>query len=156
MLNTKIYKQDFDSNLYERCAAWCNANNATIVDRGEYYECVAIPAPALSVIKENKIAELKNARDTEELSPIEYGGFMWDFDEKAQMRINGAITVLGDNTITWTSADNEEIKKVTANDLKGVISASAVRSNQLHVKYRRLRENVENATSVEKVEEIVW
>ena len=157
MLGTKFYKDDFDAEGYEKCAKWCNANNATIVDRGEYYECVAIPAPALSVIKESKIAELKNARDTEEQSPISYGGYNWDFDDKAIQRINGAIIALGDEgTITWTSADNEEIKKVTANDLKGVISASAIRSNQLHVKYRRLREMVENATSVEEVEEVVW
>ena len=30
---------------YAEAAAWCNANNAMIEDRGNYYEVVAIPAP---------------------------------------------------------------------------------------------------------------
>lgn len=30
---------------YSQAAAWCNANNATIEDKGDYYEVVAIPEP---------------------------------------------------------------------------------------------------------------
>lgn len=30
---------------YAEAAAWCNANNAMIEDKGDYYEVVAIPAP---------------------------------------------------------------------------------------------------------------
>lgn len=30
---------------YAEAAAWCNANNAMIEDKGEYYEVVAVPAP---------------------------------------------------------------------------------------------------------------
>ena len=33
---------------YSELAHWCNANNAMIKDRGEYYECVAIPEPTLA------------------------------------------------------------------------------------------------------------
>lgn len=87
---------------------------------------------------------------------ISYVSYRWDFDAKAQMRINGAITVLGENTITWTSADNEEIKSVTADDLRGVVGAAAIRSNALHIKYRELKAQVEQATTVEEVEVIAW
>ena len=110
----------------------------------------------LQIVKQNKISEFKRLRDTEELSPITYGDYRWDFDEKAQMRINGAITVLGNDTITWTSADNEEIKNVTADDLRGVVGATALRSNALHIKYRDLKAKVEEATTVEEVEQIKW
>lgn len=72
------------------------------------------------------------------------------------MRINGAITALGENTITWTSADNKEIKSVTADDLKGVVGEAALRSNALHVKYRELKAKVEQAETQEDVEAIVW
>lgn len=157
MIGTKFYKDNLVLSEYATCAEWCNINNAMIVDKGEYYECEEIPAPALQTVKDAKIAELKSARDAEEQSPIAYGGYNWDFDDKAIQRINGAIIALGDEgTITWTSADNEEIKKVTANDLKGVISASAIRSNELHIKYRQLRERVENAKTVADVETVRW
>lgn len=111
----------------------------------------------LEEIKANKIAQLKTARDTEEQSPILHNNYYWDFDDKAIQRINGAIIALSNGgTITWTSAENEEIRSVNADDLRGVISASAVRSNELHVKYRQLREQVERATTLEEVESVVW
>lgn len=160
MIGTKFYKGQFNNKDYADCAVWCNQNHATIVDKGEYYECVALPQPSeeelLAQAKASKIIQLKTARDNEELSPIEYGGFMWDFDDKAQMRINGAITVLGNNTITWTSADNEEIKSVNVNDLKQVVGAAAMRSNALHIKYRELKAEVERATTKAEVESVVW
>ena len=147
---------------YSKCAMWCNETGlATIQDQGEYYECVAIPQLSdeakLAMAKERKVLELKSARDTEEQSPILYNQYYWDFDDKAIQRINGAIIALSNGgTITWTSAENEEINEVTADDLRGVISASAVRSNALHIKYRQLREQVESATTIEEVESIVW
>lgn len=62
MLNTKIYKQNFDSGLYERCANWCNANGATIEDKGDYYECVAIPPPAPPTTEEIKQALINSVQ----------------------------------------------------------------------------------------------
>ena len=160
MLGKKFYKQNYNSSEYSACAEWCNKNNATIEDKGDYYECVALPMPTneelLAQVKATKISELKLARDNEELSPISFGGYLWDFDTYAQMRINGAITVLGTATVTWTSADNEEIRQVSANDLRGVVGAAALRSNELHVKYRELKTSVENAETVEEVNNIVW
>lgn len=157
MIGLKFYKDNYDLTEYSQCAEWCNNNNATIEDKGEYYECVEIPAPALDEIKANKINELKTARDTEEISPVEYGGYRWDFDEKSIQRINGAIIALGENdTITWTSADNTEIRGVNAEDLRNVIKASAIRSNMVHVKYRELRERVERCETVDEVNAIHW
>ena len=43
MIGTKFYKGQYNQAEYTECAIWCNANNATIEDKGEYYECVAIP-----------------------------------------------------------------------------------------------------------------
>lgn len=153
-------KAEYSLAKYSKCAMWCNQNNATIEDKGEYYECVALPQPSeeeiLAQAKASKIIQLKTARDNEELSPVSYGGYLWDFDEKAQMRTNGAITVLGNNTITWTSADNEEIKSVNVNDLKQVVGAAAMRSNALHIKYRELKAEVEQATTKAEVESVVW
>lgn len=112
---------------------------------------------SLEDVKRFKIELLKKKRDTEELSPVSYGGYMWDFDDKAQMRINGGIVALSDGgTITWTSADNVEIRGVDADDLRNVIKSASVRSNAVHVKYRELRERVELANTVEEINNIKW
>lgn len=156
MIGTKFFKSNLNDEEYAKCAEWCNANNATIDDKGDYFECVAIIIP-LDEVKSSKIIELKFARDAEELSPIEYRGYMWDFDDKAQQRINGAIVALsGGGSVTWTSADNQEIANVNAQDLRGVVGAAALRSNVVHVKYRQLRERVEACETAEDVENIIW
>ena len=56
--------------------------------------------------------------------------------------------------ISWTTADNQDVK-VTANDLRMVIAAVAVRSNALHNAYRVAKEKVLNATTKEEVEKVV-
>ena len=45
---------------------------------------------------------------------------------------------------------------VTANDLRGVVANVAVRSNELHVKYRQLKEQVEACTTKEELDKIQW
>ena len=49
MIGTKIDKPIKDYKYYAEVVAWCNSNNATIEDKGEYYEIVAvvIPEPTL-------------------------------------------------------------------------------------------------------------
>ena len=112
----------------------------------------------LEVIKQRKIDELKYQRDTAEVEPINYQGYSFDYDEKARDRINAAIIALslqGEGaSIDWTTADNADVK-VTANDLRMVIAAVAVRSNALHTAYRKAKEKVEVATTKEEVENVV-
>ena len=59
-----------------------------------------------------------------------------------------------DTSIDWTTATNADVK-VTANDLRMVIAAVAVRSNALHTAYRKAKEQVEAATTKEEVENVV-
>lgn len=105
---------------------------------------------SIESIKEHKILTLKMQRDNAEVEPIEYKGFSFDYDEKARDRINAAIIALelqGEGaTIEWTTADNADTP-VTANDLKMIIAAVAVRSNKLHTAYRVAKEKVEAATT---------
>ena len=100
---------------------------------------------------------LKRQRDTAEVEPIEYNGNSFDYDDKARDRINAAITALslqGEGaSIDWTTADNADVK-VTANDLRRVIAAVAVRSNALHTAYRTAKAQVEAASTAEEVEAV--
>ncbi len=112
---------------------------------------------ALDVIRQRKISLLKMQRDSAEVTPIEYNGNSFDYDDKARDRINAAIIALdvqGEGaSIDWTTADNKDVK-VTANDLRMVIAAVAVRSNLLHTAYRTAKEKVEAATSKEEIEAV--
>ena len=112
----------------------------------------------LEVIKQRKITELKYQRDKAEVTPIEYNGNLYDYDDKARDRINAAIVALSVQgtgaDLIWTTADNKEVP-VTADDLRMVIAAVAVRSNALHTAYRKAKEQVEAAQNKEEVEAII-
>lgn len=114
-------------------------------------------APTFEEIVAAKIAELKTTRDTLETEPIEYNGNLFDFDDKARDRINSAIIALSitGQSIEWTTADNTNVF-VTADDLRGVVANVAVRSNELHIKYRELKERVEACTTKEELDKIQW
>lgn len=113
----------------------------------------------IEYFKNRRIETLKMQRDKAEVEPIEYKGYFFDYDEKARDRINTAIIALslqGEGaTIEWTTADNQDVK-VTANDLRMVIAAVAVRSNALHVKYRKAKAQVQACSSAGDVEAIKW
>lgn len=113
----------------------------------------------LEVIKQRKITELKYQRDKAEVKPIEYNGHSFDYDDKARDRINAAIVALSVQgtgaDLMWTTADNKEVP-VTADDLRMVIAAVAVRSNALHTAYRVAKEKVEAATTAADVETVIF
>ena len=113
--------------------------------------------PPLEDVKAAKLAELKGIRDAKEVEPIQYIDHLYDFDTKSYDRINAAIIALDQThgTIGWTTADNTVVE-VNADSLRGVIGAAAIRSNNLHIIYRQLKEQVQEAQTNEEVEEIVW
>ena len=155
MIGIKFYKSNYNQGEYAKCAEWCNENKATIEDKGEYYECVAIPAPTLDELKTQKLTELKTIRDNEEVKPIAYNGNLFDFDDKARDRINSALIALSitGQSIEWTTADNTNVA-VTADDLRGVVANVAVRSNELHIRYRNAKAKIEEAQTAEELEAI--
>lgn len=111
----------------------------------------------LEVIKQRKITELKYQRDKAEVEPINYNGHSFDYDDKARDRINSAIIALSitGQSIEWTTADNTNVI-VTADDLRGVVANVANRSNDLHVKYRKLKEQVLACPTEEELDKIQW
>lgn len=113
------------------------------------------PQKTLDELKADKINEFKSKRDSLEVEPIAYQGNLFDFDDKARDRINSAIIALDitGQSIEWTTADNTNVL-VTADDLRGVIANVAVRSNELHIKYRNAKVKVEEAQTAEELEAI--
>ena len=111
----------------------------------------------IETLRARKIMELKLQRDAAEVEPISYGGRLYDYDDKARDRIAAAIIALdvqGEGAkISWTTADNEDAE-VTAQDLRMIIAAVAVRSNTLHTAYRAAKEKVEAAQNKADIEKI--
>ena len=55
MIGTKLYKQDLNITEYENTSAWCNKNNAMLIDKGEYFEVA--PCPEFTKEQEPSLAE---------------------------------------------------------------------------------------------------
>jgi len=164
MQTTYTYKEQTYSNLYELSEALgkdgvfipLSISDEALAELGV---TVTYEEEPIENVKQRKILMLKRQRDTAEVEPIEYNGNIYDYDEKARDRINAAIIALelqGEGaTIEWTTADNADTP-VTANDLKMIIAAVAVRSNKLHTAYRIAKENVEAATTATEVEAVAF
>ena len=161
-MNTYTYKTNSYDNLYDLSEALgkdgifipLSISDDTLQELGVVIIHAEEP---IEILRERKIMELKRLRDSKEVEPIEYKGYSFDYDEKARDRINAAIIALslqGEGaTIEWTTADNSDTP-VTTNDLKMIIAAVAVRSNLLHVAYRKAKEKVEAATTTAEVETV--
>ena len=114
-----------------------------------------IADPTLDEVKAAKIKELKEQRDTQEVEPILYQGYLFDYDAKARERINAAIIALenvdtGDGLI-WTTADERDVP-VDVYDLRSIIEQIALRNNKLHAAYRNAKAQIEAATTQEEVD----
>lgn len=159
MIGTKFYKDNYDIDEYSAAAEWCNTTQqATIEDKGEYYEVVEIPPPSLEEAKTAKINELKAARDAKELEPVHTSKGLFDYDDKSRDRLaiaRQALTDAGGGEIVWTTADNQRVSMGIA-DFAAINGAAAVRSNSLHIKYNELKQRVNAAQTVEEVEAIHW
>lgn len=162
MKTTYTYKEQTYSNLYELSEALGKDGVFIPLSIGdealtELGITVTHEEEPIENVKQRKILTLKRQRDTAEVEPIEYNGHSFDYDDKARDRINAAILALSlqgeDASIDWTTADNQDVK-VTANDLRMVIAAVAVRSNALHTAYRAAKEKVEAATTAAEVEAV--
>ena len=122
MIGKRIIKP-IDASDYRETAIWCDGNNATIEDKGDWYEVVAIPAPTPEE-QQQALMEQKKALRAEAVSKITVtvDGMVFDGDETAQDRMARAITMFQANNLPadyqtdWVLADNT-IAKVTVTQL---------------------------------------
>lgn len=156
------YKEQTYSNLYELSEALGKDGVFIPLSIGdealaELGVTVVYEEEPIENVKQRKIMELKRQRNTAEVAPIAYNGHSFDYDDKARDRINAAIIALslqGEGaSIDWTTADNQDAV-VTAQDLRAIVAAVAVRSNLLHIAYRKAKAQVEAAGTAEEVRAI--
>lgn len=158
-MKTYTYKANSYDNLYDLAEAL--AHDGTFIPRTisdteleQLGVVVAEEEEPIENIRARKIMELKLQRDAAEVEPVEYGGYLYDYDSQARDRIAAAIIALdvqGDGAkISWTTADNEDAE-VTAQDLRMIIASVAARSNKLHTAYRAAKAQVEAAVTADEV-----
>lgn len=163
-MKTYTYKDNIYNNLYDLAEAM--GQDGTFIplsisdaDLGCLGVAIGEVEEPFDNVRAHKIFELKAERDNKEVEPITYNGNSYDYDSKARERINAAIIALdqqgADAAIAWTTADDNDVT-VTAADLRAVIAAVAVRSNALHVKYRTLKQQVQECKTMEELEAIKW
>lgn len=162
MQTTYTYKEQTYSNLYELSEALGKGGVFIPLSIGdealtELGVTVTHEEEPIENVKQRKILMLKRQRDTAEVEPIAYNGHLYDYDSKARDRIAAAIIALdvqgAGAKISWTTADNEDAV-VTAQDLRAIVAAVAVRSNLLHIAYRKAKAQVEAAGTAEEVRAI--
>lgn len=159
MQTTYTYKEQDYSNLYDLSEALgkdgifipLSISDEALAELGV---TVMREEEPIENVKQRKILMLKRQRDVAEVEPVEYGGYLYDYDSQARDRIAAAIIALdvqGDGAkISWTTADNEDAV-VTAQDLRMIIAAVAARSNKLHTAYRAAKAQVEAAVTADEV-----
>lgn len=161
-MKTYTYKDNIYNNLYDLSEAMGQdgtffPRTISDADLDQLGVVVTEAEEPIENIRARKIFELKRQRDDAEVEPIEYGGHLYDYDSKARDRISAAIIWLdaqGDGAkISWTTAGNED-SVVTAQDLRMIIAAGAVRSNALHTAYRAAKAQVEAAQSKAEIDAI--
>lgn len=161
-MKTYTYMEENYSNIYDLAEALAKEGvfiplSLAEAELKELGVAVAETEEPIENVRERKIIELKRQRDTAEVEPVEYGGYLYDYDSQAGDRIAAAIIALdvqGDGAkISWTTADNEDAV-VTAQDLRAIVAAVAVRSNLLHIAYRKAKAQVEAAGTAEEVRAI--
>lgn len=161
-MKTYTYMKENYSNIYDLAEALAKEGvfiplSLAEADLEELGVNVAETEEPIENIKQHKIMELKRQRDAAEVEPIEYGGYIYDYDSKARDRIAAAIIALdvqGEGaSISWTTADNDDAV-VTVQDLRAIVAAVAVRSNLLHIAYRAAKTQVEAAQSKAEIDAI--
>lgn len=162
MQTTYTYKEQDYSNLYDLSEALgkdgifipLSISDEALAELGV---TVMREEEPIENVKQRKILMLKRQRDAAEVEPIEYGGHLYDYDNKARDRIAAAIIALDVQgkgaKISWTTADNDDAV-VTAQDLRMIIASVAARSNKLHTAYRTAKAQVEAAQSKDEIDTI--
>jgi len=138
---------------------WATTSNSSFLIDGEIIGDTSL---TLESVKDRKWSEIKINRLAKEYGGFTYDGSQFDSDEDSTRRIVGATTLaaLAKNSgqpfsIDWTLADNS-VKTLNADSMIGVGEALGQYVSSIHAISRLLRDQIENATTIEEVAEIHW
>lgn len=161
-IGTRFEKSDYDDDLYTKAARWCNDTHlARIVDKGKYYEVVAIPAPTLDDLKAAKVAELRAAFDERVSGTIDAHDYRMQFNVSDSLKMQGAIQLLETTGATegyLTLANDETIYHVPLDVMKAVLVDMLSAYAACHARKQELRSQITAAETKDQLDliEIAW
>lgn len=160
MIGQKINKPVTDWNTYTQAALWCNTNGATIEDRGNLYEIVALPEapePTLDERRQEKLAELNAAFVTAsgQAHCRSSLGFEIDADEVANRNIEGLVFVMQPGESTLFRAYDNSFHSVTREELETMRKEIVVNSQKLYQAKWTLENRISTAETAEALGAIV-
>ena len=164
MIGTKFYKEQFNQNEYTKCAEWCNANNATIEDNGEYYVCVAIPQPTdnekLADIKAKKLSDLASKAQAFEQNvnkdmwfKSSVKGYLINGDRRTRSNIQDLISYQPTDTVTYRDYENIE-RTLTKDELKIILKEHVMNGQALYEAKWKMEEQIKSCTTIEELNAI--
>ena len=99
MLGTKLYKNNFNEATYTDMADWCNNNNCTIEDKGDFYEVVKVDTSDLEreFKKHNLENEIKSINiKISELQGVKECAVSINGENEYDIIIDGELVVMND------------------------------------------------------------
>lgn len=100
MLGTKLYKNNFNEAKYTDIADWCNDNNCTIEDKGDFYEVVKVDTSDLEreFNKHNIESEIKSINiKLSELRGISECAVIIAGNKQYDVIVDGELVIMNDD-----------------------------------------------------------
>lgn len=100
MLGTKLYKNNFNEAKYTDIADWCNNNNCTIEDNGDFYEVVKVDTSDLEreFNKRNIESEIKSINiKLSELRGISECAVIIAGNKQYDVIVDGELVIMNDD-----------------------------------------------------------
>lgn len=139
---------------YAEATSWCSSHNATIEDKGDYYEVVAIPEPIIDEVRKRKLDNLNFAFDawrSDDATLISSLGFEADADEKANADVNGLV-IKGEPAVFMDA--NNQPHELTLEQLKVLQREIIDSASYGYQKKWAYREAINTATSAEAIKAV--
>ncbi len=135
---------------------YLNGDEYEIKDYGALPENFSFekPLPSLEEAKEQKISELKIAKENVEQDFIIYKENKYDCDQTSIVRISLAKESYIE-PILWKDYNNLS-QELNFEDLKALLSTIYAHISDVHKKYNAYKERIENITNVEEILAINW
>ena len=159
-IGLKIYKPLDGEKLteYKEIAKWCNETQlATIEDRDEFYEVVAIPVLTFDDMKVRKLTEIAAARYDYEISGITFKNVHVTTDREDQSMITAialSATLNNDFTTVWKGTDG--YIDLNAQEVLTLAYLVAEHVEAAFAEEKRLSELIDSAQTEEELNAIVW
>lgn len=158
-IGMRFDKTGYNGDQYTAAARWCNETQlARIVDQGDYYEVVEIPAPTFDDLKAAKYAEIAAARYAAETGGCTINGVTVATDRGSQALLTAAVVTARldpEFKTRWKCADNRFVT-LDAMQLRAIGDAVTAHVEACFSREAELVELIDAAETAEDLAAIKW